>query len=212
MTEVVYVKPKRRRMKRRRKPRPVPRVSQRRKLNDTQLLTRQQECQRLRYDEGLTYRQIAQRLDIDTGTARRDVMVVRQAMWDGLVDRHEEIIEESNERYDQLMARWLPLALNPNVVVQEVKTDKDGNPVVIQLSEWESAKQAADMILKICTQRERLNGLHDPKSPAKVSLEFTADALAVADALRNAAMKMVAPKVIKAEVVTNELEDISRKD
>lgn len=197
---------KRRRIKRPRRPKHlqiqrVPRPYMQTKLTPEQLLERQTKVFELRA-QAKTWGEVAKIMGIGEQTARNDAMVIRRAKFTGLVDRHEEIVEEHKEHYDRLMSKWLPLAMHEGLLVGETKTNKTtGADYDVYLPTWEAARTATEQILKIMRQREQLEGFHDPKAPIKLDMNLSVDAMAVGEALRKAFTK----PVIEATVVKSEI-------
>lgn len=169
-------------------------------LNPQQLLDRQEKVMELRVNEGLTWEEVGKRIGISARTAWKDSRVIADLKYQGLIEKDKHILMESNQRYDQLMERWLPLAMNTPAVGTE-KIKPDGSVYYVELPEWQAAKEAGEMILKICKQREQANGIVDPKGgPTKLGGEEIGDGIAtgVMTAIQRWA---VAPKLVPATVI-----------
>jgi hypothetical protein len=183
---------------------------------------RQDKAMTLRIEEGKTFEEIAKELDCSVSTARKDVKSIAAMKYEGMIEKDDLVILESNARYDQIVSLWLPLLkplIEGKLVVGETKVDREGKEYDITMPTFEAASVATKWLLQTSLQREKLNGFHNPKLPEKSPNEIGGEiAMQVLMKMMEIARKpMVEPArsadyTIPAVIQIPAIENNSRKD
>lgn len=165
------------------------------------ILARREKAFQLRVDEGMTYPQIAAILDISPATVRDDLMIVAKMKYQGMIEKDELLLLESNATLDKVIERWRNLALSQDLIVGETRERKNGELYDITIPTWEACGTATDKLLKAMELKAKINGLTAPK-PTKTEEEIGKNvATAVYEAFR-----ALSKQPIQAEVVDTTFE------
>ena len=144
-------------------------------------LDRREKVWQLRVVERKTYRDIARELGITVWTAHNDAKWLATNRIKALEGKDKELIVTQNEIYEQLLNKWLPVALEKN---EDVET---------QL-------YATDRVTKVLSEQAKLFGFHTlPKAQ-----QGNAEALGkgIAEGVIEAMAKLAdRSKTVRAEVI-----------
>lgn len=104
-------------------------------------------------------------------TIAKELGVGVQQVHKYLNDRHEQLLagihekatlvrDRQNWQFDQLLERWMPLALHEGLNVEGTKIKNNGELETINLETWDAGTKAMGMVLKAMDQKARINGLY----------------------------------------------------
>lgn len=151
--------------------------------------------------EGKTLTTIARELGIGLSTVHGDLKTIAKMKYQGLIEKDQNLLLEQNAYYDQLLERWLPLAIKEDLNVGETRENKRGETYDISLKDWEASEAATDKVLKILEGKAKANGLAaQPTQKDRTAEEIgTSVALGVMEAFRRLSQKEKPP--IRAEII-----------
>lgn len=164
---------------------------------------RVEDCQKA-YDlrlKGLTYKQIGEKLEVSESEAFRRCNFITALKLKGMITKDDHLKAELNDKLDELLSRWFPLAMDPELDVGETRVRANGQEYDIALPAWEASSTATKHVMEILREKARINGMA-PKDKGGGSLTpETAGQMAAAmwDAMHKLAGG--GKKTIKAEVV-----------
>ena len=155
---------------------------------------RREKVWQMRVVERKTYRQIARELGTTVFTAHDDAKWVAQHRVKALEGKDRELVANQNEIYEELLNKWLPLALS-------------------NVDEIETQLYATDRVTKILSEQAKLFGFHTLPRAQQGQAEALGKGMmhGVIEAMAQFAEKSKGGKVIDAEVIEQpKLEDAEK--
>lgn len=136
---------------------------------------------------------------ISQSTVRDDLMVVAKLKYQGLIEKDELLLMTQNSLCEQLLEKWIKLALIEDLNVGETRVNRKGEKYDITIPAWESSSTATDKVIKLMEHMARINGLMAHKgNDLKESTELgTSIAMGILDAFSKRGVRE--EKVIDAE-------------
>lgn len=147
----------------------------------------------------MTHTSIAKELGVSQTTVATDLRQIAKMKYLGLIEKDEVLLAEQDQYIDQMIERWLPLAVSENLNIGETRTNKRGDSYDIVLEAWKASGEATDKMIKLIELKTKLHGLINPvthKSPEEIG---TSVAMGVLAAFQKAWPKQ--ERVIEAEII-----------
>lgn len=126
-----------------------------------------------------SYGTIGQELGISRTEAFRLVNHEHTKVLAGLSQKAQQIREEQNSAIDDILERWMPLALSEDLDVGEIRTKNNGEEHDVSLTSFESSGIATDKVLKALELKAKINGLMTLKLETKADPALNAHAFAM---------------------------------
>lgn len=104
-------------------------------------------------------REIAKRMKVDSSTVNNWLNHVHEKKLYSLSQAAERVKNEQFNQYDDLIDKFMPLALADELNVSGTKVGRNGQVMNIELEPWESATAAAEIVLRAMQQKAKIAGL-----------------------------------------------------
>ncbi len=104
-------------------------------------------------------REIAKKMKVDASTVNSWLNHVHEKKLYSLSQAAERVKNEQFNQYDDLIDKFMPLALADELNVSGEKVGRNGQVMNIELEPWESATAAAEIVLRAMQQKAKIAGL-----------------------------------------------------
>ena len=140
-------------------------------LSTEQLMDRRDKVFQMRI-EGKSVPTIAQALGVSLGTVYNDRKEIAKLKYQGLIEKDETLLMETNAQLDAVIENQIEFALDKNLKVAQEKVN-NGETTFVELPLWQSAGAAVDRLLKALELRAKINGFYTPRTPEPKGNEGT---------------------------------------
>jgi predicted DNA-binding protein YlxM (UPF0122 family) len=153
-------------------------------------------------DEHRSVPSIAEELKVDRTTVYKWITHQHERILAGVSKMAAVVRHQQDSQIDELLERWMPLAVHEELKVQGIKYNSKGERTVIELDTWDAGTKASEIVLKAMALKAKNHGLHTveikrPEGPAR-GMEEIMDL--VIPSLRRLMIKD--KPVIEAEIVS----------
>ena len=103
---------------------------------------------------------IAKEMGVDRTTAWGWINHIHEKTLAGISEKAALVRDRQNVQYDQLIEKWMPLALADGLEVGGWKKKRNGEEEFITLDDWDAGTKAADIVMRAMAGKARNNGLY----------------------------------------------------